>query len=476
MAASVTRRTRDHAGVSAVLFLSLFSSQAALIATTPVLAQIAGDLGVSTALAGQLRTITGLAAGVTALLLPRIAGRVGLGRQLLGASLLVAVGSFASAAAPSFAVLALAQVPVGVGVAIFMTTSMIAAAAWAPPELRTRVLAWALLGQPAAWIVGMPTIGLLGEQSWRYAWLAMPLAGSMLAGAAVVRRVSERPQPVRPARLAVALSDRNLARWLLAELLANTAWAGTIVFAGALFVESYGASPRLTGLVLAVAAGAYVAGNRVAERRAWNRTRWALVGLPLGLAVSAALFGAWRPSIPVSALSLSAAAFAAGARTFVSSAHGLAARDEFRPALMASRAATMQFGYFGGSLAGGTALAVGGYAVFGAAMSVLFLAAAVTLAAGARSAARREARSGSVVASTRGNGVSTAGTAGGAGRRRTVAARGGQAAGAAGDPPPEREPGGGARPNRRRPLGRERAGVGGEDGADLRLTAAQDAA
>lgn len=476
MAASVIRRTREHAGVSAVLFLSLFSSQAALIATTPVLAQIARDLDVSTALAGQLRTITGLAAGITALLLGPMAGRVGLGRQLLGASLLVAVGSLASAAAPSFAVLALAQVPVGIGVAAFVTASTIAPAAWAPPELRTRVLSWALLGQPAAWIVGMPTIGLIGEQSWRYAWLAMPLVGSVLAGAAVIPRASERPQPVRPARLAVAFSDRHLARWLLAELLANTAWAGTIVFAGALFVESYGTSPRLTGLVLALVAGAYVAGNRVAERRAWNGARFALVVLLMGLAATDALFGALRPSIPVSALMLSAAAFAAGARTFVSSAHGLAVRDEFRPAVMGSRAATMQFGYFGGSLGGGAALAIGGYAVFGAAMSLLFLAAAFTLCAGARPAESREPRSGSVVASRRGNGVSTAGTARGAGRRLAVAPRAGQAAGAAGDPPPERQSGGRARPTPRRPLGRKRAGVGGQDGADLRLTAAQDAA
>lgn len=475
MAASVTRRTRGHAGVSAVLFLSLFSSQAALIATTPVLAQIARDLDVSTALAGQLRTITGLAAGVTALLLPRIAGRVSLRRQLLGASLLIGFGSLASGAAPSFAVLALAQVPVGIGVATLMTTSTIAAAAWAPPELRTHVLSWALLGQPAAWIVGMPTIGLVGEQSWRYAWLAMPLAASVLAGAAVLRRASERPQPVRPARLAVAFSDRHLARWLLAELFANTAWAGTLVFAGALFVESYGTSPRLTGLVLATAAGAYVAGNRVTERRAWTGAR-ALVALPLGLAASDALLGAWRPSIPVSALLLSAAAFAAGARTLVSSAHGLATRDELRPALMGSRAATMQFGYFGGSLVGGAALTVGGYAVFGAAMSVLFLAAAVPLAAETRSAERRELRARSVVASRRGHGVSTAGTAGGIGRRCSVAPRGGQAAGAAGDPPPERQPHGLARSNHRRPLGRKRSGVGAQDGADLRLTVAQDAA
>ena len=70
---------------------------------SPVLAQAASDLHVSTAAAGQLRTITGLAAGITALTLGAVAGRIGLGRQLLLASGLLALASVGSAAAPSFA-------------------------------------------------------------------------------------------------------------------------------------------------------------------------------------------------------------------------------------------------------------------------------------------------------------------------------------------------------------------------------------
>jgi hypothetical protein len=60
----------------------------ALIAMSPVLAAAASDLHVSTAAAGQLRTITGLAAGTTAPVLGAVAGRAGLGRQLLAASAL----------------------------------------------------------------------------------------------------------------------------------------------------------------------------------------------------------------------------------------------------------------------------------------------------------------------------------------------------------------------------------------------------
>ena len=44
------------------------------------------------------------------------------------------------------------------------------------------------------------------------------------------------------------------------------------------------------------------------------------------------------------------------------------------------RAATMQFGYFAGSIAGGAALAVGGYGALGATMGLFFLGAAATLA------------------------------------------------------------------------------------------------
>jgi len=52
-----------HGAVTGALFLCLFAGQAALIAMSPVLANAASDLHVATATAGQLRTITGLAAG-----------------------------------------------------------------------------------------------------------------------------------------------------------------------------------------------------------------------------------------------------------------------------------------------------------------------------------------------------------------------------------------------------------------------------
>jgi predicted MFS family arabinose efflux permease len=62
---AVTRLTRP----SPVLFLCLFASQAGMLVLSPVLPDVARDLGVSTATAGQLRSLSGLTGGVTAILL-----------------------------------------------------------------------------------------------------------------------------------------------------------------------------------------------------------------------------------------------------------------------------------------------------------------------------------------------------------------------------------------------------------------------
>jgi DHA1 family inner membrane transport protein len=365
--------------VGAVLFLCLFAAQAGAIALSPVLVEVARDLDISTAAAGQLRTIAGLVAGVTALALGRLRTRVGLGRQLLGGSILLALGSLLSAAAPGIGLLALGQVPVGAGIGILTTAGTIAAAEWVPLERRPAVLSWALIGQPSAWIVGMPLLGLAGQESWRYAWLAFPLVAALVAAAALAPRRGAPPAQVAPAPMRAALAAPEVGRWLTAEILANTAWAGTLVYAGALFVQSYRTSVAATGVLLAVGASAYVAGN-VGLRRLAGGESWPwLVRLALALAAAAPAFFAFRTSVLTSTALFGAAAFAAGGRTFLSSAFGLSLPPEFRPGAMAMRAASMQFGYFTGSLAAGTALAIGGYPALGATMGALLLAAALVL-------------------------------------------------------------------------------------------------
>jgi predicted MFS family arabinose efflux permease len=382
----------SYRAVSAVLFLCLFAAQAGAVTLSPVLVEVARDLEVSTAAAGQLRTIAGLVAGVAALALGHLGTRVGLGRQLLGGSILLALGSFVSAAAPGIGLLAVGQVPLGIGIGTLTTAGTLAAAEWVPAERRTAVLSWALIGQPCAWILGMPLLGVAAQGSWRYAWLALPLPAALLAAAAVARRRGVPRAQATPARMRAALAAPAVGRWLAAEVLTNTAWAGTLVYAGALFIQSYRTSVAATGGLLATGAGAYVAGNLTLRRLAGGQPLQWLARLALLIGTAITGFGVFRTSLATSLVLFAAAGFAVGGRTFLSSAFGLSLPPELRPGVMAMRAASMQFGYFTGSLVAGGALALGGYPAFGLAMGGLFLGAALILSRPQRS--RAEGRAG----------------------------------------------------------------------------------
>ncbi|MBA3333594.1 MAG: MFS transporter [Actinobacteria bacterium] len=362
--------------VAATLLLCLAASQAAILVLTPVLPALASDLEVSTATAGQLRTVSGLSAGLTALCAGLLAARVGL-RELLGAGLVfIAASSAISAVAPSFAVIAFAQLGIGIGVGLSYTAAIAAVADWTTPADRSGVLAIALLGPPIAWIVGMPLSGLVGEASWRLAWIAAPMAFSLVALAVLARRVSA-PPASRRADIRVVLTYPGVVRWSTGELLAYSAWAGTLVFIGALFVESYGLSSGETGLVLGAGALVLIPGNLLFRRWIDDHGRALLVALALGAAVSVAVLGAFRPSTWFSLGVFSILAFLAGGRTLAGAAAGLDLAPELVLGVTGIRTAALQLGYFLGAAVGGLALAAGGYRALGLALSVLFVGATV---------------------------------------------------------------------------------------------------
>jgi MFS transporter, DHA1 family, inner membrane transport protein len=377
-AASVARTLRTTLVAPAfALFLCLFATQAGILVLSPILVEVAAGLDVSTAAAGQLRTVTGLVAGVTALLLGRVAGRLPLRDLLRAGAVLLALGSVASAAAPSFALLVAAQVPTGLAVAILLSGGIAGASEWVAPEARSRALAWALAGQATAWIVGMPVIGLVAETSWRLAF-AVPVAASLVAlGALSLCRAGPPTETVAGRGLVALLREPRVGAWALGEVLAFSAWAGTLVYGGALFVESYGTTPAVTGLVLGAVAVAYLPGNFLFRRYVAGSAQRLLIWLALAAALGAALLGSVRPAVIVSAAIFGALAFVGAGRTLAGSAFGLDAAPARRLEVAGVRAAATQAGYLGGSAVGGVALAAGGYEWLGLTFAALFVAAAL---------------------------------------------------------------------------------------------------
>ena len=337
--------------------------------------------------------MSGLAGAVAAIVAIAARRRVGV-RQLLSAGLVaLAAGSAASAAAPSFAALAAAQIPLGAGLALVLGAGLAAAVEWSSPGDRPRVLSWTLLGQPGAWVAGMPVIGLVAGVDWRLAW-AVPFSAAIVALAGVRHRRAVEQQPATREASSAARSiwrRPDVVGWALGELFAFTAWSGVLVYIGALLIESYDLSTGTTGLALGAAAAAYFPATLVARRYIVNHARPLLIGLGLTASVGTALLGTVMPSAAFSIALFAGVVAAMGARTLAASAYGLQSAADDRVAIGALRAAVTQIGYLTGAALGGAALAAGGHSALAAVLSLACGLAVVPHLALLLAAARRRA-------------------------------------------------------------------------------------
>jgi predicted MFS family arabinose efflux permease len=357
-----------------VLFLCLFTAQAGLLVLSPILPDIAREFDCDIGTAGQLRSITGATGGVTAILLALAPRRPGLRDLLAAGAAFVALGSALSAAAPTFAALAAAQGALGIGIGLLVATGIAAAGEWPPAAARPSVLAWAIVGMPAAWIAGMPVVGAVAALDWRAAWRAVP----MVAALATLALLRLRPADSRSTRSGDAVGAwrrPEVARFAAGELLANAAWASVLTYAGALLVESYGISPAAVALGLGASAVAMLPGTFTARRHAARATPallTALTGLQGGAVI---VLGVARPAVALSLAIIALMAFVNGWRSMVASSVGMDTAPEDKVAVMSMRAAANQFGYLLGAAAGGLAIALAGFPGLGITLATMFLAA-----------------------------------------------------------------------------------------------------
>jgi predicted MFS family arabinose efflux permease len=359
-----------------VLFLALFASQTGVLVLSPILADVAAEFDVSIAKAGQLRILAVPLAAVVAIVAGGLLVRLSPRALLVVGSALLAAGSLASAVAPTFHLLALAQVPTWAGIAILLAAGVAATAAWSEPGERTTVVARALAGPPTAWIVGMPVVGLVAEIDWRLTFVALPVPAALLAGAAALGRPRDTPLAGGGSSLIGLLGRRDARRWALGELIAHAAWAGTLVFSGALFTEVHGASATATGIALALVAGVYLAGNQWAARADPARAHTMLLQLSVAGAAAVGLTWAFAPNVAVTLVVFGAAGFVLAARTVSGTVYGFAIAGDLGREVGTVRAATAQVGYLIGSLVGGGALAIGGFEALGIVFGGMLLASA----------------------------------------------------------------------------------------------------
>jgi predicted MFS family arabinose efflux permease len=212
------------------------------------------------------------------------------------------------------------------------------------------------------------------QAGWRPAFLAVPGVAA-LAGLALVRLREPDPASRRSGEAVAAWRSRSVARFAAGELLANAAWAGVLIYSGALLLDSYPISTSVAAIGLGLMAVAMLPGTFAARRLVARPTSVLLALLTAFQGGAVILLGAVRPAVAVTLALLGLMAFVNGVRSMVASALGMDTAPDDKLAVMAMRASANQFGYLLGAAAGGVALAVGGFSALGGALAAMFLAA-----------------------------------------------------------------------------------------------------
>ena len=240
---------RPVAGVLAVLFAGAFAAALNVTLLSPLVPAISRALGISEAAAGQLATVTALAAGGIDFALAPLLDRRGRGWWLRSQFAIVVVGSLVCVAAPSFGVLIAARALVGLGSGLIGATCLSACADLFPPgDLRNRAIAVVNAAFTSGAIIGLPIVTVVEQWfGWRAGFaLLLPLGLIVFLGA---HRLPNRVEPtdrslgqlwVSGYRMVLG-SRRTL--WLLAtSMLSNGLWYAWIVYLRAMGEDLYAVS------------------------------------------------------------------------------------------------------------------------------------------------------------------------------------------------------------------------------------------
>ena len=286
-----------------VLLVVMFTSGADLLVMTPILPQVASDLGVGADLAGLWFTAYAVATGVFALAFGPVSDHVGRRAVLRGGMLVLVVGTVACAFATSFEGMLAARFLAGAGAGLLVTSTTSYAGDHFPTERRAVVVGWVMSGFFLSLILAVPVGALIsGKLGWRPMFLVL----TAFAGA-VALALFTLPVP-RFEKRSRRLSVQSAAR-AYADLLQNPRVAGILlmsfsiglamtmfsVYSSPWMAETFGLSTADRGLVYAFGGPAVLIGGPLAGRLSNHFGRVSLV------VAGSALMGLMQLLMPLTA-------------------------------------------------------------------------------------------------------------------------------------------------------------------------------
>ncbi|WP_152365548.1 MFS transporter [Microlunatus speluncae] len=261
------------------LFVGAFVVASTELMPVGLLPQIATDLGVSVALAGQLVTVNALALAVGAPLLAALLGRFDQRRILIGALIGYAAGQLLAGVAPSFPILLASRVISGATMGLYLASAVATAARLARPERQARAIATVGAGVSTASAIGVPLSSVLSHGiGWRVVLggLAGAAVIALLLIALAIRAPVVEQGPSLRRRLA-ALAGREV---IMALALIMIFWAASFAvftYLMPLLQDRAGLNGAALNGLLVLSGAAAVAGTALGGRLADLRLRLALV-------------------------------------------------------------------------------------------------------------------------------------------------------------------------------------------------------
>jgi DHA1 family inner membrane transport protein len=368
-----------------VLTLSTFAFGSAAFIFAGLLEKMAKDLGVSTAVAGQLQTAYVLTSALGGPVVAHVLGRFD--RKLvvlLGLGLSI-VMHLACALTPNFSTLLILRALAGLAGAMSAPAASVAAASLVPPERRGSALAMVSGGLTLAFVVGIPMGSVIGSAfGWRSSFLlaAGLSATAFVAIAAILPRVAPPPKREGGRAPISILWPLYLTSFLMfAANMTLNLYIAPIVRVGA-GVTGAGVAFFQAMIGVGSIAGLWL-GGRAADREAGKL--WVLRGFAIQAVAMSLHFGATHRLVPAGWPSWGLVAFAifVAATALFSVTPVIQSRliqvTDGAPVALALNGSTIAMGQALGSSVGGAALAAWGVPAIPGAALVMSLIAITTL-------------------------------------------------------------------------------------------------
>jgi len=257
-----------------------------------LLTSIGGDLGVSKGTAGLMVTVPGLVAGVSALLVPVVIGRLDRRLVLLGLISLMVAANVMSFLAPEFITLLVARFVIGISIGGFWALAAGIAVRIVPEPSVGRAPSLAFGGATAANVLGVPAGTLIGGLTdWRIAFLTLGGLGLLTLAAlfALLPRIPA-SHSIRLGGMFGLFRVPAVRAAIMTTFLLITGHMAAYTFVSPILQDISGVSENLIGPLLLVFGAAGIVGTFLGGTAAGRNVRATLIAVAVLLTSVLALF------------------------------------------------------------------------------------------------------------------------------------------------------------------------------------------